>query len=329
MSNVKNALYVRTIEECEHEYCENKSDRMMAVDEADDDDAEEARGDDDDHRPPSPDRRVVVEGDDAPVDAPRDDVAVVVTIPEGRRGGVIAIEEDDDDNNDEMGDGVPRDAPRRSATTPDSSQSTTNADATDRDAIPRPSFSSPRRYTDALHCGGRRPHYPDILSCDRSAAASYCGNNHTMIGGEGGGGGAHVRSMSSYDARSGIIALSSIVSTYGEECNICLSQFQVGDHAAWRSRRGADDRGEVVPCNHVFHEECITRWLLVRDRCPICRETYFPESNSSSTGTIVAPIDVGRDLERGGNGVDDGVTVEEMRSTPLVRRIIERFGSTQ
>ena len=30
-------------------------------------------------------------------------------------------------------------------------------------------------------------------------------------------------------------------------------------------------------CNHVFHEECISRWLLVRDGCPICRREYFAD----------------------------------------------------
>ena len=75
-------------------------------------------------------------------------------------------------------------------------------------------------------------------------------------------------------AVAGAIPLSAIVSEYGEECHICLSQFQVGDHAAWSSRGGGAGAGgsAAVVCTHVFHEECITRWLLVRDRCPICRE---------------------------------------------------------
>ena len=81
---------------------------------------------------------------------------------------------------------------------------------------------------------------------------------------------------------------STVISMFGGECNICLSQFQVGDHAAWSHDillvksgvvlDGNDDTNEdsaKAVCKHVFHEECITRWLLVRDKCPICRETYF------------------------------------------------------
>ena len=84
------------------------------------------------------------------------------------------------------------------------------------------------------------------------------------------------------------ISHSTVISMFGGECNICLSQFQVGDHAAWSHDilsvksgvvlGGNDDTNEdsaKAVCKHVFHEECITRWLLVRDKCPICRETYF------------------------------------------------------
>ena len=99
-------------------------------------------------------------------------------------------------------------------------------------------------------------------------------------------------------------------SRYDEECNICLTQFQVGDSAAWSMQYGkmllplagsnrtmcdgaaTDDNNPGLPrirnvassslndecgvCKHVFHEECISRWLLVRDGCPICRRSYFP-----------------------------------------------------
>ena len=38
-----------------------------------------------------------------------------------------------------------------------------------------------------------------------------------------------------------------------------------------------DGDGAKAVCMHVFHEECITQWLLVQDKCPNCRETYFPD----------------------------------------------------
>lgn len=135
---------------------------------------------------------------------------------------------------------------------------------------------------------------------------------------------------------------STIISMYGEECNICLSQFQVGDRAAWSLGDGivlignndtSGDSAKAV-CKHVFHEECITRWLLVRDKCPICRETYFPDNvddlitiansmsdSSSTTNIAVDTYDNALALERGESTNDD----ENLRSTPLIRRMIERY----
>ena len=26
-----------------------------------------------------------------------------------------------------------------------------------------------------------------------------------------------------------------------------------------------------LSCNHIFHEECITRWYVTTDSCPVCR----------------------------------------------------------
>ncbi|CAA3002895.1 E3 ubiquitin- ligase RING1-like [Olea europaea subsp. europaea] len=38
--------------------------------------------------------------------------------------------------------------------------------------------------------------------------------------------------------------------------------------------------GKQVPCGHVFHVVCITRWLSRHDSCPICR---FRVSGGSAT----------------------------------------------
>lgn len=51
------------------------------------------------------------------------------------------------------------------------------------------------------------------------------------------------------------------------ECPICFDTFEVDDVASW----SADPA-----CGHVFHHRCIKEWLLKKDGCPFCRETFLP-----------------------------------------------------
>ena len=43
-------------------------------------------------------------------------------------------------------------------------------------------------------------------------------------------------------------------------CAICLED--------WRP----SDRVQQSSCKHIFHADCITRWLVTHDTCPTCRE---------------------------------------------------------
>lgn len=76
------------------------------------------------------------------------------------------------------------------------------------------------------------------------------------------------------------------------ECPICLLDFQVGEHISWSS----------LECPHVFHRECILKWMFTLGEqndarrvrrheklniycdfdisCPVCRMDFIP-SNSS------------------------------------------------
>ncbi|RCV32719.1 hypothetical protein SETIT_7G025900v2 [Setaria italica] len=52
-----------------------------------------------------------------------------------------------------------------------------------------------------------------------------------------------------------------------EECRVCLSRIRVGE----ATRR--------LPCRHVFHRDCVDRWLLSCKRtCPLCR-VYVADEN--------------------------------------------------
>ncbi|EPS66896.1 hypothetical protein M569_07880, partial [Genlisea aurea] len=50
-----------------------------------------------------------------------------------------------------------------------------------------------------------------------------------------------------------------VTASGGGRCSICMS----GLSGEWR--------GKEVPCGHVFHEDCIFRWISANNSCPLCR----------------------------------------------------------
>jgi E3 ubiquitin-protein ligase SHPRH len=48
-----------------------------------------------------------------------------------------------------------------------------------------------------------------------------------------------------------------------KECRICLVSV---------------DSGFLTRCGHVFHEHCLTAWLVKHRRCPVCNQNVTPES---------------------------------------------------
>jgi E3 ubiquitin-protein ligase RNF115/126 len=48
-------------------------------------------------------------------------------------------------------------------------------------------------------------------------------------------------------------------------CNVCLYDFEKGNNVI------------KMPCEHVFHEECVLTWLKMHNTCPVCRSEL--ESN--------------------------------------------------
>ncbi|KAK9164118.1 hypothetical protein Syun_005020 [Stephania yunnanensis] len=44
------------------------------------------------------------------------------------------------------------------------------------------------------------------------------------------------------------------------ECAICLEEFIAGNSCM-----------VLEPCNHMFHEDCISSWLVAEPTCPVCR----------------------------------------------------------
>ncbi|KFY65818.1 hypothetical protein V496_02339 [Pseudogymnoascus sp. VKM F-4515 (FW-2607)] len=52
----------------------------------------------------------------------------------------------------------------------------------------------------------------------------------------------------------------------GESCGVCILEFNTED--------GGDEDVRRLPCGHLFHFECILRWLYHRN-CPVCRRVYM------------------------------------------------------
>jgi len=68
----------------------------------------------------------------------------------------------------------------------------------------------------------------------------------------------------------------------GAVCDICLLEFETGEAVAWSPNPA---------CNHCYHEECITDWLLRKPTCPSCRQNFIVlpvvrQSGNDSSGVM-------------------------------------------
>ncbi|KAJ3077081.1 hypothetical protein HDU98_008513 [Podochytrium sp. JEL0797] len=45
-------------------------------------------------------------------------------------------------------------------------------------------------------------------------------------------------------------------------CAICVESF---------SASNSDDPAKKLPCNHIFHKQCLLPWLKLHNTCPFCR----------------------------------------------------------
>ena len=53
-------------------------------------------------------------------------------------------------------------------------------------------------------------------------------------------------------------------------CIICFKEYEPGEQVVWASQ-------EACCCCHVFHLECMLRWISTgKDKCPICRNGFVP-----------------------------------------------------
>ena len=50
------------------------------------------------------------------------------------------------------------------------------------------------------------------------------------------------------------------------ECIICMEEFK------------KDDDGIYLPCQHLFHKDCLYEWFKIKDFCPICKNKVTREN---------------------------------------------------
>lgn len=69
------------------------------------------------------------------------------------------------------------------------------------------------------------------------------------------------------------------------DCSICFQNYEKGD-------------GVKLPCNHIFHNECILPWLKDKNTCPLCRHPVVNCDNCEGKGgtyhefeTAVIPVE--------------------------------------
>ncbi|KAG8646316.1 E3 ubiquitin-protein ligase BIG BROTHER isoform X2 [Manihot esculenta] len=55
----------------------------------------------------------------------------------------------------------------------------------------------------------------------------------------------------------------------GERCVICQMRYKRGD------------KQMKLPCKHVYHSECITKWLSINKVCPVCNNEVFGDESKN------------------------------------------------
>ena len=103
----------------------------------------------------------------------------------------------------------------------------------------------------------------------------------------------------------------------GEECPICMDDF-------------ISTKGIKLECNHIFHKECISKWLKGDHRCPVCRHEY-----PSREVSLVTPEDISTNQEDNSGHIEElndessESDNEDIQSMDVTDRLFNNSDSTE
>ncbi|KAJ6257054.1 hypothetical protein Dda_7938 [Drechslerella dactyloides] len=81
----------------------------------------------------------------------------------------------------------------------------------------------------------------------------------------------------------------------GTECVVCQDDLKFEEEVV------------KLPCRHIYHEECVVKWLETHDACPICRTPITPESERQPRSNPGGPPGGGpQQPQFGGSGGSSG-----------------------
>ncbi|KAL8157269.1 hypothetical protein AgCh_002102 [Apium graveolens] len=69
-------------------------------------------------------------------------------------------------------------------------------------------------------------------------------------------------------SKASIEAMQVVETKEGDECVICMEEY-------------IDTIAKEMPCKHVFHGECVEKWLKMNGSCPVCRYSMPVDDNEN------------------------------------------------